>query len=109
MMNNLNFSNQNQPSPLLKLGAIALGIYALNQLSQEHDTVNYTLWYRNKLVYHGICYADRIEARLNEHELRGIQFDEYDYDHFKPRARALIQERKLIQRDRPKYNFHHNY
>jgi len=109
MTSNPNFSNQNQSNPLLKLGAIALGIYALNQLSQEHDTINYTLWSRNKLVYHGICYTDRLEARLNEHELRGIKFDEYDYDHAKPRAKALLKERKLIQRDRPKYNICHNY
>ena len=98
-----------QVSPLLKLGALALGIYALSKLSEESDTLNYTLWYRNKLVYHGICYADRLEARLNEHELRGIVFDEYEHGSAKPRGAALIKEYQLIQRDRPKYNIHHNY
>jgi hypothetical protein len=110
-MNNLNFlfSRPGQVNPLLKLGAIALGIYVLGKLNIENDTINYTLWYRNKLVYHGICYADRLDARLNEHELRGILFDEYDYDYAKPRATAIIKERQLIQRDCPKYNIHHNY
>jgi hypothetical protein len=108
-MNSPSFTNQGQPNPLLKLGAIALGIYVLNQLTKDNDTLNYTLWYRNKLVYHGICYADRLDARLNEHELRGIIFDEHDYDYAKPRAAELIKERKLIQKDCPKYNIHHNY
>lgn len=108
-MDNINYINQNQPNPLLKLGLIALGIYTLSKISEEYDTLNYTLWHRNKLVYHGICYADRLDARLNEHELRGIIFDEHDYDYAKPRATALIKERKLIQQDCPKYNIHHNY
>lgn len=109
-MNELYPNQQQSPNPLLKLGAIVLGLYALNNVfSNDNDTLNYTLWYRNKLVYHGICYADRLESRLNEHELRGIIYDEYDHDRAKPRARALRIERKLIQRDRPKYNIHHNY
>ncbi|WPU99066.1 hypothetical protein SNE26_23930 [Mucilaginibacter sp. cycad4] len=110
MNNNLNLNNQSNSNPLLQLGVAALGLYALNKLiSAPHDTVNYTLWYRNRLVYHGICYADRMKARLNEHELRGIIYDEYDYDHAKPRERAAILEKKLIRRDRPKYNYQHNY
>ena len=108
-MDKLNYINQNQPNSLLKLGLIALGIYALSKVSEEYDTINYTLWYRNKLVYHGICYDDRLEARLNEHELRGIVFDEYDYDYAKPRSTAIAKERRLIQLDRPKHNIHHNY
>lgn len=108
-MDNINYVNQNQPNPLLKLGLITLGVYALSKISEEHDTINYTLWHRNRLVYHGICYADRLESRLNEHELRGILFDEYDHDNAKPRTTAMAKERRLIQRDRPKYNFHHNY
>lgn len=106
------YSNSNtadQTSPLLKLGIFALAIYAISKLAEEHDTTNYTLWYRNNLVYHGICYTDRLEARLNEHEMRGIIFDEYDYDDAKPRATALSKEYKLIQLDRPRYNVHHNY
>jgi hypothetical protein len=95
---------------LLKLGVIALGIYALDQIfGQENDTLNYTLWCRNKLVYHGICYSDRMDIRLNEHELRGVIFDEYDHDHAEPRDKAIGLERSRIRRDRPKYNIHHNY
>ena len=106
---NFNGNRSAQVNPLIGFGAIALGIYALSKLSAENDTLNYTLWHRNKLVYHGICYADRLETRLNEHELRGVIFDEHDHDYAKPRGTALIKEYQLIQRDRPKYNIHHNY
>lgn len=54
-MNNLYPNNQYQPSPLVKLGAIALGIYVLDNLFNNHDTLNYTLWHKKKLVYHGIA------------------------------------------------------
>lgn len=108
-MNNLYQSSQYQPSPLLKLGAIAFGVYVFDNLLNTYDTLNYTLWYKKKLVYHGICYADRIETRLDEHEMRGLIYDEYDHDQPKPRNRALLKEKRLIQKDRPKYNIHHNY
>jgi hypothetical protein len=107
-MDDLNYVNQNQTNPLVKLGLIALGIYALTKISEEYDTINYTLLHRNKLVYHGICYVDRLEARLNEHKLRGILIDRYDHDHAKPRTAAIAKERRLIQRDRPKHNIHYN-
>jgi hypothetical protein len=109
-MNNVYSNNQYQPSPVIKLGAIALGIYMLDSLFNSYnDTLNYTLWYKNKLVYHGVCYADRMKARLDEHALRGIVYDEFDHDRPKSRAKALLLERKLIQKDKPKYNIHHNY
>lgn len=109
-MNNLYPNTQNEPNPIVQLGALALGIYALNKLfSTGHDTVNYTLWHRKTLVYHGICYADRVEKRLDEHERNGLYFDEYDHDHAKPRENAAKLEKRLIQRDKPKYNYQHNY
>jgi len=109
-MNNIYTNNQTNSNALLKLGAIILGAYVLNSLlSTDNDTVNYILWHKKRIVYHGICYIDRMDARLNEHELRGLIFDEFDYDHAKPRTKAQVLEQKRIQRDKPKYNVHHNY
>jgi len=109
-MNNIDANNPNSSNALLKFGAIILGAYVLNTLlSADNDTVNYILWYKRRIVYHGICYTDRIDSRLNEHELRGLIFDEFDYDHAKPRTKAQILEQKRIKRDKPKYNIHHNY
>ncbi|MFB9844009.1 hypothetical protein [Mucilaginibacter ginsenosidivorans] len=70
--------------------------------------MNYVLWHKNHIVYNGICYEDRMDARLNEHEVRGLVFDEYDFDDAKPREKALTIERKLIRRDRPKCNICYN-
>jgi len=108
-MNSLYLDNTNNQSPLLKIGAITFGLYALNSiLTKGHDTINYSLWYKNRLVYHGICYVDRIETRLNEHEFNGLIFDQYDHDHAKPREKARAKEARLIKRDSPKYNYQHN-
>ena len=91
------------------LGGIYVGAKILDGFSgEEHDTINYTLWYRGKKVYHGVCYIDRLEARINEHALSGKKFDKYTYGTAKPRSRALNVERKKIYRDIPKYNIHHN-
>ncbi|MFC0514620.1 hypothetical protein ACFFGT_10425 [Mucilaginibacter angelicae] len=109
-MNNLNLNNRNNTIPLLQLGIAAVGLYAINKLiSTSNNTVNYTLWHRNRLVYHGICYADRIQLRLNEHKRHGLIYDEYDHDYAKPREKAALLEKWLIQKDRPRYNYQHNY
>jgi len=100
--------NQQQPN-LLRLGLLVLGLYAVHEvLAGPHDTINYVFWYRNRIVYHGICYVDRFETRMDEHERNGLLFDKYDFDRPKPRERAIELERLLIKRDRPKYNCHHN-
>ena len=49
------------------------------------DTVNYKLYFRNKIVYTGISYQDLVEDRIDKHERDGKRFTEYDYDHPKPR------------------------
>ena len=109
-MNNLYSNNPNGSASLLMLGVIFLGAYALNSyLTRDHDTVNYVLFYKNRVVYHGVCYEDRLEARLDEHERRGLIFDEYDFDHAKPRQKALLVEKRKIRRHGPKYNIHHNF
>jgi hypothetical protein len=109
-MNNIYTNNANNSKALLNLSAVILCAYVLNSLlSTDNDTVNYILWHKRRIVYHGICYVDRMDARLNEHELRGLIFDEYDYDHAKPRNRAQAVEQIRIKRDKPKYNVHHNY
>jgi hypothetical protein len=100
----------NQFGKLLAIfGGIYVGAAILDSLTgEEHDTVNYTLWYKGKKVYHGICYADRLEARINEHFSSGKKFDNYTCGSSKPRSRALNLERKKIYRDIPRYNIHHN-
>jgi len=98
---------------LTPLGKILFGtaaLCAINEIfSEPNDTIVYYLYRRNKIVYIGITYEDRIETRLNEHERNGLLFDEYDYGYCMSRGKALEKEKKEITRHRPKYNCHHNY
>lgn len=89
-------------------GAFWLGAKLLDALFTPHDTVNYKLYHKRRLVYHGIAYEDRLDARLDEHEICGKVFDDCVYDEAKPRLKAVTLERKRIKRDRPIYNRHHN-
>jgi len=79
----------------------------IDAFTEDHDTVNYSLHHKKKLVYHGIAFEDRLDARLNEHS-RDKVFDDCVYDDPKPRSNAAILERKRIKKDQPKYNKHHN-
>lgn len=94
-----------------KLALTGLALYAvLDELTGEPaDTVLYYLYHKNRIVYIGITYEDRIEQRILEHECKGIiVFDEYDFGYTMSRVKAVKRERSLIQRHRPKYNVHHN-
>jgi len=99
------------------LGKVILGvagvigvIAVLDELfSNKNDTVNYKLKNKGRLVYHGICYEDRLDSRMNEHECSGKKFDEIIYDNPKPREHASRLERKRIRRDMPKYNHYHKF
>ena len=107
-------TNNNQSPGLGKLlvgvGGVALGIAILDSIfGDKNDTVNYTLMYRGRKVYHGVVYEDRLDTRLYEHECAGKKFDNCIYDDTKPRAEALKIERKRIRRDKTKYNIHHRY
>lgn len=89
------------------LGAGLGTLYYLDTV-EEHDTVNYSLYSRGRLVYHGICYEDRLDQRLCEHRRAGKVFDHCVYDHAKPRLNALDKEERQIRRNRPKHNYHYN-
>jgi|SRR5579863_1397986 len=108
--NSTPFTESPDIKPFVRVTGLVLGLYVLNSLFDNgSDTVNYILWHKKRIVYHGICYADRVDARLNEHVSNGFVFDEYDYDRAKPRLKARQLEKKRIMRDKPKYNNHHNY
>ena len=92
------------------LGAVACGVtgFAITSLCFKNDTVNYTCYYKGRRVYEGICYGHRIDARIAEHEACGKLFDEVVVSKSKPRAKALIIERKRIFRHKPIFNIQHN-
>ena len=75
---------------------------------EEKDTVNYTLYRRRRVVYHGITYEDRLDHRLNEHERAGKKFTLCVHDDPRTRSNALDVEERRIRRDNPKYNVQHN-
>ncbi len=81
----------------------------LDKLFSPKDTVNYKLRYRGQTVYHGVCYEDRLDARIYEHECDGKIFDNCVYDEAKSREKALEIERKRIRRNRTIYNIQHNF
>ena len=93
----------------VKAGLIVFGIIALEKiLNEPKDTVNYTLYYRGKKMYHGISYEDCFNARIDKHERAGIiPFDDCVYDYPKTRTKAMDLERKRINRDQTPYNNHH--
>lgn len=108
--NNTQFQNLDLGSLLLRLGGVFLAFKMLDAIfdGSDKDTVNYTLKHRGRKVYHGITYEDRLECRLIEHELSGKKFDDYTVSQPRSRKTALKIERRRIQRDRTKYNVHHN-
>ncbi|MBE2290230.1 MAG: hypothetical protein IAE95_11790 [Chitinophagaceae bacterium] len=91
------------------VGATIAVANILDSLFSPKDTVNYKLRHRGKTVYHGVCYEDRLDARIYEHECDGKVFDNCTYDEAKSRAQALEIERKRIRRNRTKYNIQHNF
>lgn len=104
--------NHNQPrwqEIAVKAGLLIVGIAALdNMLNEPIDTVNYTLYYKGKKMYHGISYEDCFNGRIDQHERAGIiPFDDCVYDFPKTRSRAMELERKRIIRDQTPYNTHH--
>ena len=86
-----------------------MGYAAAEVLGQTNNTVNYILYYKGKRVYDGICYEDRLDDRIADHERSGKRFDDVVYDYAKPRSEALVLERKRIKRFKCKSNIHHNY
>lgn len=72
------------------------------------DTINYTLYCRGRMVYHGI--TNNLFRRLAEHEREGMYFDEYTYSAKRSRASARRHESEDIARyfwsqgRLPKYN-----
>ncbi len=99
----------NQQQAAIRAGLFLAGILLLNKIfSEPKDTVNYTLYYNGKKVYHGISYEDCFQGRIDQHECAGIiKFDDCVYDHPKTRTAALALERKRINRDQTRYNIHH--
>lgn len=85
------------------------GYVLANLFGSPDDTVNYKLLKDGKLVYHGITYTERVQARKHEHTKSGKVFHKMVVkDEAIPRCEAIEIERALIQRDRPKYNIIHN-
>ena len=70
---------------LLLAGGIYLGAKVIDSLFPPNDTVNYELYNKGILKYHGITYVDRLDNRLAEHEVSGKVFDFCLYDAAKPR------------------------
>jgi hypothetical protein len=79
-------------------GAFWIGAKILDALITSHDTVNYALYRKKRLVYQGIAYEDRLDARLCEHELGGggKNFDDCVYDYAKPCHKARQIERSAF-------------
>ena len=104
--------NYAEKTPFEKLvlfaGTVWVAAKIIDAVFPPHDTVNYKLYYKKRLVYHGVTFEDRLDARLCEHEASGKVFDDCVYDDAKPRKRALNIERRKVRRDRPAYNIHHN-
>jgi hypothetical protein len=102
-------SQLNQQQAVIKAGLVLAGVLLLNKIfSEPKDTVNYTLYYKGKKVYHGISYEDCFQGRIDQHERTGIiKFDDCVYDYPKTRTAALALERKRINRDQTRYNVHH--
>ena len=95
---------------VLKMALIGgtTGYFLSIVLGSKNDTVNYELFKKNKLVYHGITYENRLGRRTLEHKNRGLLFDRVQTDSAKPRVEAKAEEKELIQRDKPIYNIQHN-
>jgi predicted GIY-YIG superfamily endonuclease len=109
---NRNFSTPNNHSltPLGKALFAGVALYAMYQelTSEASGTVVYFLYNRNRIVYIGITYEDRVDQRIYEHECKDWVFDEYDYGYCMSRSQAIAEEKRLIKRHQPKYNVHHN-
>lgn len=108
---NQNFSthNNNSLTPLGKLFVAGVTLYAIyKEFAVPDDTVVYFLYSRNRIVYVGIAYEDRIDQRIYEHECKDWIFDEYDYGYCMSRSQAMAEEKRLIIRHQPKYNIQHN-
>ena len=73
-----------------------------------NNTVNYSLRWRGKVVYHGITFRHRIPQRAQEHQRSGKVFDEIIVGSPVSRTTALKKEKRWIKRDAPKYNIQHN-
>ncbi len=103
-------NRENIGSLIGKAAAIYFAFEVINQLlTIEKDTINYELWYRGRLVYHGICFEDRLDARLYEHQYSGKVFDECIFGEPTTQDRAKHIEQKRIRKDRPRYNVQHNF
>ena len=109
------FKKNNSPKEhelLYLLGSILFGgfsgYFSSLLIGSPNDTVNYSLFKRKKLVYHGITYKDRLTTRCLEHRKRGLRFDNIIADKPKARIDALLLEKKKIKKHRPIYNIQHN-
>lgn len=78
-------------------------------MTQDRNTVNYTLYDGHKIVYHGI--TDNIDRRISEHERDGKDFTGYTVSAKRTRDSALNHEREDLERYQrghngklPKYN-----
>ena|ERR1700752_3998881 len=89
------------------LGA-PVGLIASEMLGSPNDTVNYKQYHKGKIVYTGIAYEHRKDAREIEHKADGKIFSKMTFDEPKPRVEAMELEKKLIKQHKPKYNIHHN-
>lgn len=105
-------SNEADNKLLKTLGGALLGGaggYGLACVFGELDnTINYSCFYKKHRVYEGICYEDRIDARIIEHKMNGKKITHIRYDKPKPRSEAALLEKTRIKRFKPKYNIQHN-
>ncbi|MEO9885565.1 MAG: hypothetical protein ABJR05_05240 [Balneola sp.] len=90
------------------ISGIIVGYIVSILFGTPSDTLNYILKHSHKNVYHGITYGNRIEQRKFEHKRSGKLFTEMVVSELRPRCEALVIEKKLIKKDRPIYNIHHN-
>src|ERR1700744_3129090 len=87
----------------LATGLVAWSINTILNYEEE-DTINYTLRDKGRIVYVGVCYADRLHKRLAEHRCSGKIFTNYTISRLKKGSEALQHERRRIRKYRPKYN-----
>jgi hypothetical protein len=111
-MSAIDYSKRNNLNENLALNEIferavlglGLGYLASHLFGDKDDTVNYTLYLKQKRVYDGVTFEERIQKRIAEHKKSGKKFTRIVFDDAKPRIEALSLEKETIMRYKPPYN-----
>ena len=74
---------------------------------KTRDTVNYTLYDGNRIVYHGI--TNDLDRRIEEHAASGKKFTRYDCSVKRTHESALKHESEDIERYKRTHGRYPNY